>query len=51
VVGDGRGIAQRPPAAEFARLAGIRAFVWTGAEDARRYIAEFDREFPATTEF
>lgn len=34
-----------------ARQAGIRAFVGTGAEDARRYIAEFDREFPATAEF
>lgn len=32
-----------------AREAGIRAFVWTGTDDARRYIAEFDREFPAAT--
>jgi putative hydrolase of the HAD superfamily len=28
-----------------ARAAGIRAFLWTGADDARRHIAEFDREF------
>ncbi|ACU76775.1 HAD-superfamily hydrolase, subfamily IA, variant 3 [Catenulispora acidiphila DSM 44928] len=29
-----------------AREAGIRAFLWTGAGDARRHIAEFDAEFP-----
>ena len=28
-----------------AREAGIRAFLWTGADDARRHIAEFDKEF------
>lgn len=28
-----------------AREAGIRAFVWTGAENARRHIGEFDGEF------
>ena len=28
-----------------ARAAGIRAAVWTGAEDARRHIREFDAEF------
>jgi putative hydrolase of the HAD superfamily len=27
-----------------AREAGIKAFVWTGADDARRHIAEFDKE-------
>ncbi|WP_194896039.1 HAD family hydrolase [Catenulispora pinisilvae] len=28
---------------------GIRSFLWTGPDDARRHIAEFDREFfPAT---
>lgn len=27
-----------------AREAGIKAFVWTGADDARRHIAEFDEE-------
>lgn len=30
-----------------AREAGIRAFLWTGADDARRHIAEFDEEFQA----
>lgn len=34
---------------EAAAEAGIRAFVWTGAEDARRYIAEFDTEFQNAT--
>jgi len=33
------------------REAGIRAFLWTGADDARRYIAEFDAEFPKVTGF
>lgn len=28
-----------------AKTAGIRAFLWTGADDARRNIEEFDREF------
>lgn len=28
-----------------ADAAGIRAFLWTGADDARRNIAEFDKEF------
>ena len=32
-----------------ARAAGIRAFVWTGADDARRHIREFDREFHSAT--
>lgn len=32
-----------------AREAGIRAFVWTGAGDARKHIAEFDGEFCGAT--
>jgi putative hydrolase of the HAD superfamily len=36
---------------EAAREAGIQAFVWTGADDARRHMAEFDKQFTATTEF
>jgi len=32
-----------------AREAGIRAFLWTGADDARRHIGEFDEEFQAAT--
>jgi putative hydrolase of the HAD superfamily len=32
-----------------AREAGIRAFVWTGAEDARRHIETFTEEFPLAT--
>lgn len=32
-----------------AREAGIRAFVWSGAEDARRHIQEFDAEFHSPT--
>lgn len=34
-----------------AREAGIRAFLWTGADDARRHIAEFNGEFPSATGF
>jgi putative hydrolase of the HAD superfamily len=33
---------------EAAREAGIQAYVWTGAEDARRHITEFDAEFTAS---
>lgn len=32
-----------------AQEAGIRAFLWSGADDARRHIAEFDEEFQAAT--
>jgi putative hydrolase of the HAD superfamily len=32
-----------------ARDAGIQAFVWTGADDARRHIREFDQEFHSVT--
>lgn len=34
-----------------AREAGIRAFLWSGADDARRHIAEFDEEFQSATGF
>jgi putative hydrolase of the HAD superfamily len=34
-----------------AREAGIHAFVWTGADDARRHIAEFDKEFHGAAGF
>lgn len=34
-----------------AREAGIKAFLFTGADDARRHIAEFDREFHSPTGF